>query len=166
MGKVDPLHPDLSVDPFNILRPYTKLTHQLPLVTFLFFKIYSCFCLIFWIFDKWNGFRWARTHRLWEREWVLDWNNTEGEWILIQTSLCLPIVQGTSLALMTTYSTQVSPHFNSLVLFETASEQTSKLNRKSFFGFSGYINGGISVGITGWRWIKKGHSSSFPRMVF
>ena len=33
MGKVDPLHPDLMVDPLNILRPHTKLTHQLPLVT-------------------------------------------------------------------------------------------------------------------------------------
>lgn len=32
MGKVDPLHPDLMVDPLGILRPYTKLTHQLPLV--------------------------------------------------------------------------------------------------------------------------------------
>ncbi|KAH0884623.1 LOW QUALITY PROTEIN: hypothetical protein HID58_060719, partial [Brassica napus] len=33
MGKVDPLHPDLMVDPLNILRPHTKLTHQLPLVS-------------------------------------------------------------------------------------------------------------------------------------
>lgn len=32
MGKVDPLHPDLMVDPLGILRPHTKLTHQLPLV--------------------------------------------------------------------------------------------------------------------------------------
>ncbi|KAE8731144.1 Carbon catabolite repressor protein 4-like protein 2 [Hibiscus syriacus] len=33
MGKVDPLHPDLVVDPLAILRPYSKLTHQLPLVS-------------------------------------------------------------------------------------------------------------------------------------
>ncbi|KAG7561334.1 Endonuclease/exonuclease/phosphatase [Arabidopsis thaliana x Arabidopsis arenosa] len=33
MGKVDPSHPDLAVDPLNILRPHTKLTHQLPLVS-------------------------------------------------------------------------------------------------------------------------------------
>ncbi|CAN8279928.1 unnamed protein product [Cochlearia groenlandica] len=33
MGKVDPLHPDLLVDPLGILRPQTKLTHQLPLVS-------------------------------------------------------------------------------------------------------------------------------------
>ncbi|KAJ9184647.1 hypothetical protein P3X46_004351 [Hevea brasiliensis] len=33
MGKVDPLHPDLVVDPLGILRPYSKLTHQLPLVS-------------------------------------------------------------------------------------------------------------------------------------
>ncbi|CAH8269060.1 unnamed protein product [Arabidopsis lyrata] len=33
MGKVDPLHPDLMVDPLGILRPHTKLTHQLPLVS-------------------------------------------------------------------------------------------------------------------------------------
>ncbi|XP_010524745.1 PREDICTED: carbon catabolite repressor protein 4 homolog 1-like [Tarenaya hassleriana] len=33
MGKIDPLHPDLMVDPFGILRPHTKLTHQLPLVS-------------------------------------------------------------------------------------------------------------------------------------
>nr|XP_029123569.1 carbon catabolite repressor protein 4 homolog 1 isoform X2 [Elaeis guineensis] len=33
MGKVDQLHPDLAVDPLNILRPASKLTHQLPLVS-------------------------------------------------------------------------------------------------------------------------------------
>ncbi|XP_071726675.1 carbon catabolite repressor protein 4 homolog 1-like isoform X2 [Rutidosis leptorrhynchoides] len=32
MGKVDPVHPDLVVDPLGILRPATKLTHTLPLV--------------------------------------------------------------------------------------------------------------------------------------
>ncbi|XP_047316119.1 LOW QUALITY PROTEIN: carbon catabolite repressor protein 4 homolog 2-like [Impatiens glandulifera] len=32
-GKVDPLHPDLNADPFGILRPASKLTHQLPLVS-------------------------------------------------------------------------------------------------------------------------------------
>ncbi|CAA3021023.1 carbon catabolite repressor 4 homolog 1-like [Olea europaea subsp. europaea] len=33
MGKVDPLHPDLALDPLGILRPFPKLTHQLPLVS-------------------------------------------------------------------------------------------------------------------------------------
>ncbi|XP_044509056.1 carbon catabolite repressor protein 4 homolog 1-like [Mangifera indica] len=33
MGKVDPLHPDLAVDPLTILRPHMKLNHQLPLVS-------------------------------------------------------------------------------------------------------------------------------------
>ncbi|KAL1550048.1 Carbon catabolite repressor protein 4 1 [Salvia divinorum] len=33
MGKVDPIHQDLTVDPLEILRPITKLTHQLPLVS-------------------------------------------------------------------------------------------------------------------------------------
>lgn len=33
MGKVDPMHPELAVDPLGILRPATKLTHQLPLVS-------------------------------------------------------------------------------------------------------------------------------------
>ncbi|KAH9737652.1 Endonuclease/exonuclease/phosphatase family protein expressed [Citrus sinensis] len=33
MGKVEPVHPDLAVDPLTILRPHTKLTHQLPLVS-------------------------------------------------------------------------------------------------------------------------------------
>ncbi|KAK2400752.1 DNAse I superfamily protein [Trifolium repens] len=33
MGKVDPSHPDLTVDPLNILRPLSKLVHQLPLVS-------------------------------------------------------------------------------------------------------------------------------------
>ncbi|PUZ42683.1 hypothetical protein GQ55_9G601600 [Panicum hallii var. hallii] len=33
MGKVDQLHPDLAVDPLGILRPLSKLTHQLPLVS-------------------------------------------------------------------------------------------------------------------------------------
>ncbi|CAN0879242.1 Carbon catabolite repressor protein 4 homolog 1 [Linum grandiflorum] len=33
MGKVDPLHPDIVVDPLSILRPHSKLTHQLPLVS-------------------------------------------------------------------------------------------------------------------------------------
>ncbi|CAL9051429.1 unnamed protein product [Musa banksii] len=32
-GKVDPLHPDLAVDPFGILRLTNKLSHQLPLVS-------------------------------------------------------------------------------------------------------------------------------------
>ncbi|TXG58008.1 hypothetical protein EZV62_015837 [Acer yangbiense] len=33
MGKVDAVHPELTVDPLTILRPYSKLTHQLPLVS-------------------------------------------------------------------------------------------------------------------------------------
>ncbi|KAL5219189.1 hypothetical protein ABZP36_019873 [Zizania latifolia] len=33
MGKVDLLHPDLAIDPLGILRPVSKLTHQLPLVS-------------------------------------------------------------------------------------------------------------------------------------
>ncbi|CAL4912744.1 unnamed protein product [Urochloa decumbens] len=33
MGKVDQMHPDLAVDPLGILRPLSKLTHQLPLVS-------------------------------------------------------------------------------------------------------------------------------------
>ncbi|XP_076909917.1 carbon catabolite repressor protein 4 homolog 1-like [Bidens hawaiensis] len=33
MGTVDPMHPDLAVDPLGILRPDTKLTHTLPLVS-------------------------------------------------------------------------------------------------------------------------------------
>ncbi|XP_021620416.1 carbon catabolite repressor protein 4 homolog 1 isoform X2 [Manihot esculenta] len=33
MGKVDSLHPDLVADPLGILRPHSKLTHQLPLVS-------------------------------------------------------------------------------------------------------------------------------------
>ncbi|XP_039160648.1 carbon catabolite repressor protein 4 homolog 1 [Eucalyptus grandis] len=33
-GKVDPMHLDLVVDPLNILRPPSKLAHQLPLVIF------------------------------------------------------------------------------------------------------------------------------------
>ncbi|XP_052173430.1 carbon catabolite repressor protein 4 homolog 1-like [Diospyros lotus] len=33
MGKVDPMHPDLVLDPIGILRPAGKLTHQLPLVS-------------------------------------------------------------------------------------------------------------------------------------
>ncbi|XP_047333891.1 carbon catabolite repressor protein 4 homolog 2-like [Impatiens glandulifera] len=32
-GKVDPSHPDLAVDPLGILRPSSKLTHNLPLVS-------------------------------------------------------------------------------------------------------------------------------------
>lgn len=39
MGKVEPLHPDLAVDPLNILRPHSKLIHQLPLVTSVFLCI-------------------------------------------------------------------------------------------------------------------------------
>ncbi|RZC79189.1 hypothetical protein C5167_003441 [Papaver somniferum] len=33
MGKVEPMHPDLGTDPLGILRPPSKLTHQLPLVS-------------------------------------------------------------------------------------------------------------------------------------
>jgi CCR4-NOT transcription complex subunit 6 len=32
-GRVDPVHPDLQVDPLNILRPPSKLCHSLPLVS-------------------------------------------------------------------------------------------------------------------------------------
>ncbi|KAG0599889.1 hypothetical protein M758_12G185100 [Ceratodon purpureus] len=32
-GRVDPAHPDLQVDPLNILRPPSKLCHSLPLVS-------------------------------------------------------------------------------------------------------------------------------------
>ncbi|KMT13282.1 hypothetical protein BVRB_4g085420 [Beta vulgaris subsp. vulgaris] len=33
IGKVEPQHPDLVVDPLGILRPHLKLAHQLPLVS-------------------------------------------------------------------------------------------------------------------------------------
>ncbi|RLN18414.1 hypothetical protein C2845_PM02G14420 [Panicum miliaceum] len=33
VGKVDQLHPDLAIDPLGILRPPSKLNHQLPLVS-------------------------------------------------------------------------------------------------------------------------------------
>ncbi|GLT27111.1 hypothetical protein SLA2020_021370 [Shorea laevis] len=33
MGKIDPMHPDLVLDPLGILRPHSKLAHQLPLVS-------------------------------------------------------------------------------------------------------------------------------------
>ncbi|GLT96229.1 hypothetical protein SLE2022_138700 [Rubroshorea leprosula] len=33
MGKIDPMHPDLALDPLGILRPHSKLSHQLPLVS-------------------------------------------------------------------------------------------------------------------------------------
>ncbi|GKV25894.1 hypothetical protein SLEP1_g35274 [Rubroshorea leprosula] len=33
MGKIDPMHPDLAVDPLGIIRPHSKLAHQLPLVS-------------------------------------------------------------------------------------------------------------------------------------
>ncbi|KAF7804176.1 carbon catabolite repressor protein 4-like protein 2-like [Senna tora] len=33
LGKVDQMHPELAVDPLNILRPHSKLVHQLPLVS-------------------------------------------------------------------------------------------------------------------------------------
>ncbi|KAL1820983.1 hypothetical protein DCAR_0417353 [Daucus carota subsp. sativus] len=33
LGKVDPMHPELAVDPLGILRPANKLLHQLPLVS-------------------------------------------------------------------------------------------------------------------------------------
>lgn len=32
-GRVDPAHPELATDPLGILRPATKLQHQLPLVS-------------------------------------------------------------------------------------------------------------------------------------
>jgi CCR4-NOT transcription complex subunit 6 len=32
-GKVDPSHPDLNTDPFGILRPHSKISHALPLVS-------------------------------------------------------------------------------------------------------------------------------------
>lgn len=46
-GKVESVHPDLSVDPLNILRPHSKLTHQLPLVIFLLSSSSSSFFFLF-----------------------------------------------------------------------------------------------------------------------
>lgn len=49
MGKVDPLHPDLSIDPLGILRPASKLIHQLPLVNYHYIVVFNfdgrCLCL-------------------------------------------------------------------------------------------------------------------------
>lgn len=46
LGKVDPMHQDLVVDPLGILRPASKLTHQLPLVS-----AYSSFARMGWDLD-------------------------------------------------------------------------------------------------------------------
>ena len=46
MGKVDPMHPELAVDPLGILRPVSKLTHRLPLVTNLVLTHYVGSCYI------------------------------------------------------------------------------------------------------------------------
>lgn len=48
MGKVEPLHPELAIDPLNILRPHSKLIHQLPLVKINFQSLFKfMYCLIF-----------------------------------------------------------------------------------------------------------------------
>jgi len=51
MGKVDQLHPDLAVDPLGILRPLSKLTHQLPLVQLGYHGSYQ---LISFFFLSWS----------------------------------------------------------------------------------------------------------------
>lgn len=33
LNLIDPMHPELAVDPLGILRPANKLLHQLPLVS-------------------------------------------------------------------------------------------------------------------------------------
>lgn len=46
-GHVDANHPDLQVDPLNILRPASKLLHSLPLVSiFVAIYLHSCVVLV------------------------------------------------------------------------------------------------------------------------
>ena len=116
IGKVDPMHPDLAVDPLGILRPATKLTHTLPLVTHLY--IFCYFLVFLYIPDSSivefesddHGsvfYRLVHTHLLQELELILVMSNKRGEWILLQMNLCLQIVHGTSLVHSIIYFTQV-----------------------------------------------------------
>lgn len=58
VGKVDQLHPDLAIDPLGILRPPSKLNHQLPLVqlichgSVIFLKIHCDSVLMLSIFCR------------------------------------------------------------------------------------------------------------------
>lgn len=67
MGKVDSLHPDLVADPLGILRPHSKLTHQLPLVKYLSTMASSKYCVpfverIFGLVEMW-WFFWLMHNR-------------------------------------------------------------------------------------------------------
>jgi len=129
MGKVDPSHPDLAVDPLNILRPHSKLIHQLPLVMYsntwnslsnimYFFQVSHCNCTLSSIFGPdfiFIGcgllvkyiFRSVLILRLQERL-VLDMSSISGEWIAQQTNLYLQMSLEILLALLIIYFTQVS----------------------------------------------------------
>ena len=114
MGKVDQLHPDLAVDPLGILRPLSKLTHQLPLVqlgyhgSYQLVSFFSPSWLWLWTEDL-LVHRSVHTRLL--RGWlvlVMIWITSEGGWTPRQMSHCSQIAQGISLVPSITYFTQVS----------------------------------------------------------
>lgn len=113
MGKVDQLHPDLGVDPLGILRPPSKLTHQLPLVHLSYHTSSQLFSFVFpwpWLWTE-NLLAHRSVHTRLLRGWlvlVMIWITSEGGWTPRQMSHCSQIARGISLVPLITYFTQVS----------------------------------------------------------
>lgn len=96
MGKVDPQHIDLQVDPLNILRPLSKLIHQLPLVICFFMhhllnNSYREIGFALVVKPLLSIHRSVRIHPSQGWELVLVWSSKEGEWTPQQMNRCLQI---------------------------------------------------------------------------
>lgn len=96
MGKVDPQHIDLQVDPLNILRPLSKLIHQLPLVICFFMhhllnNSYREIGFALVVKPLLSIHRSVHIHPSQGWELVLVWSSKEGEWTPQQMNRCLQI---------------------------------------------------------------------------
>ena len=181
MGKVDQLHPDLAVDPLGILRPLSKLTHQLPLVqlgyhgSYQLVSFFSPSWLWLWTEDL-HVHRSVHTHLL--RGWlvlVMIWITSEGGWTPRQMSHCSQIAQGISLVPSITYFTQVcawlliTAYVGFLLyccsLYSRYCGRTGWWRPCLLSSFSGFIDSGVVIGTSGWGKLKKRHSSPFTWVV-
>lgn len=113
MGKVDPQHIDLQVDPLNILRPLSKLIHQLPLVICFFMhhllnNSYREIGFALVVKPLLSIHRSVRIHPSQGWELVLVWSSKEGEWTPQQMNRCLQIAPEILLVPWITYFTLVS----------------------------------------------------------
>lgn len=180
MGKVDPAHQDLTVDPLGILRPITKLTHQLPLVPLhndCWICTYQNLCsYIYWFIFLALYIRLVLTRPLPELGLVLDWSREE-KWILLPMNPSLQTALVILLELMIIYSIQVllSSSFNSTIfifldwfwsdIHYGDLLNSMKLDHNLLYPCSWFLNRGVSVGAGGWGEFAERYCSSISWVV-